>query len=320
MRINVIRPRHTASWMVCGLVILALLTGGATSALAQGTIYGAVQNSDGSIPTASDLRWWGFLDDRDEEIRIETNTGAGYDGANWFDDFQNYTTEAAGNPYDYFFSNLANHEAFHLDGLIPDNSFQQEDVTLAATADPAQPTGLVTEVLSPTEVRLSWPGVAGVSYHIYRRVTENNGVFFRIDDPSGSLDNPGIGDSTYTDDTISEPARYTYLIIGEDALGGYSPHSEEITVEMEAFCDCGVPGDIDCDDVPTPLDVIYLVNYVYRQWPFPECDRPDCPYEIGDMNCDGSVDPRDVARIVPFVYKDWPTACDCCDPQTCLGI
>ena len=29
----------------------------------------------------------------------------GYDAGNWFDDFQNYLTEAPGNPYDYHFFN-----------------------------------------------------------------------------------------------------------------------------------------------------------------------------------------------------------------------
>ena len=61
---------------------------------AQGSIFGVVQNSDLSNPASGDLFWVGFLDDTDEEIRIESNTGAGYDGLNWFDDFQNYTTNS----------------------------------------------------------------------------------------------------------------------------------------------------------------------------------------------------------------------------------
>ena len=202
-------------------------------ALAQGDIFGAVQNSDGTVPGPTDLHWWGFLDDTDEEIRIESNIGAGYDGGNWFDNFLNYTTETAGNPYDYYFNNLENGESFHLAGLIPDNSFQQEDVVLAPAGHPARPEGLAAHAASATDIRISWVLIPGVTYHVYRRTTSNNGVFRRIDDPAGSLDNPGIADSFYVDLTSDGLSNYTYLIIGEDAPGNYSPHSVEVSVAAD---------------------------------------------------------------------------------------
>ena len=89
---------------------LALLVITSSSAFAQGSIFGTVQNSDLSTPANGEIGFYGFLDNTDGELRIETSIGAGFDNGNWFDDFQNYLTEAPGNPYDYIFFNTTNGE------------------------------------------------------------------------------------------------------------------------------------------------------------------------------------------------------------------
>ena len=123
-----------------------------SAAFAQGSIFGSVQNSDLTTPANGEMSFVGFLDDTDEEIRIESSDGAGYDSGNWYDDFQNYLTEAAGNPYDYFFVNSANGEAYHLAKLIPSNSFQQEDIVLASASLPSAPTNLAAAALSTSSM------------------------------------------------------------------------------------------------------------------------------------------------------------------------
>jgi len=215
-----------------GLIALALLITAAMplSAFAQGSIFGTVQSSDLSTPANGDISFFGFLDDTDEEIRIETSTGAGYDAGNWFDDFQNYLTEAPGNPYDYYFYNIANDEGFHLAKLIPNNSFQQENIQLAAVAWPFKPTGLSGTVVSSSAVVVEWNAAPGMTYHVYRRVATSGSSFFRIDAPSGSLSNHGVADSFFVDVTVDGVRSYSYLIIAEDASGNYSEHSDVITV------------------------------------------------------------------------------------------
>jgi len=217
------------------IVLLAIgLLLSTSSAFAQGSIFGSVSNSDASTPANGDINFFGYLDDTDEEIRIETSTGAGYDAGNWFDDFQNYLTEAPNNPYDYHFYNSVNSEGFVLSKLIPNNSFQQEDVTLAAVAWPAAPAGLTGVTVSGTATVISWTGTAGLTYHVYRRSASSNGSFFRIDDPSGSLANPGVSDSFYVDNTVDGTSSYHYLIIAEDVSGNLSPHSAILTVNSAA--------------------------------------------------------------------------------------
>ncbi|MBD3258993.1 hypothetical protein GF377_11215, partial [candidate division GN15 bacterium] len=208
------------------LVIMAL----STSAFAQGSITGSVTNSDLSTPADGEITFIGFLDDTDTEIRLETSVGAGYQSGNWFDDFQNYQTEAPGNPYDFIFYNSANGEGFQLSGAIPNNSFEVQDVTLAPVSWPAAPTGLSGVSVSASTVVLSWDAVAGVTWHVYRRAATSNGSFFRVDDPTGSLANPGVATNHFVDNTVDGVSSYTYLLIAEDGSGNLSPHSAAFTI------------------------------------------------------------------------------------------
>lgn len=198
-------------------------------AYAQGSIFGTVQNADLTNPAVGQLFWVGFLDNTDEEIRIESNVGAGYDGTNWFDDFQNYTTEAVGNPYDYVFVNTANGQYFRLEKTIPSNSFQQENILLATASGPSRPGGLVARVASLSRINLSWNAQAGVTYHVYRRATSNNSALRRLDDPTGNLASIGVADSFFVDATSDGASDYTYLIIGQNAGGVFSAHSVEVS-------------------------------------------------------------------------------------------
>ena len=77
-------------------------------------------------------------------------------------------------------------------------------------------------------------------------------------------------------------------------------------------CDCGVWGDVTGDGAINPVDVVFMVNYVYKN-----IDQlvpyANCPYPVGDVTCDGNVNPVDVVHFVNYVYKNitpWP----CPDP------
>lgn len=210
------------------LVMVALLIG-SSSAFAQGSIYGSVTNSNATTPANGEISFIGYLDNTDEEIRIETCVGAGYDAGNWFDDFQNYLTEAPGNPYDYHFHNTANGEGAVLSKTIPSNSFQEEDIVLAAVDWPGKPTDLAGRPVSSSSLILSWTTEAGLTYHVYRRAATSSGSFFRIDAPGGSLTNPGVANGFFVDNTVNGTSSYTYLIIAQDASGNFGPHSDILT-------------------------------------------------------------------------------------------
>ena len=231
MQLDTHKPK-IPKWPLLALLAILMMS---SSALAQGSIFGIVANSDLSTPANGEVTFVGFLDDTDEEIRIESSDGAGYDNGNWFDDFQNYLTEAPGNPYDYYFYNTTNGQGFHLAKLIPNNSFQQENVLLSPVAWPVAVTDIAGSALNSSSVLLSWTGSAGATYHIYRRAAVSNGSFFRLDNPAGSLADPGVGTVYYIDNTVDGASSYDYLIIAEDASGNYSPRSAVATINSAAI-------------------------------------------------------------------------------------
>ncbi len=233
------------------LFLLVLFLIPAESPLAQGNIFGYVSNSDLSTPAEGNISFFGFIDDTDEEIRIETSFGAGYDidieeKGNWFDDFQNFLTESPDDPFDYYFFNITNGEGYILSGLISVTGFQQEDVHLAPVDWPDQPTGLSGYSISVSSIELTWDNVGGLTYHVYRRESTSEGSFFRIDDPAGSLGNPGVSGGIFTDNNVNTGIGYHYLIIAQNAYGNFGPHSDFIEVisqePEEPVITC--PGDI----------------------------------------------------------------------------
>lgn len=199
--------------------------------MAQGSIFGTVTNSNATVPGNGQVLFYGFLGDTDDEIRLESSVGAGYDAGNWFDDFQNYLDEAAGRPYDYYFYNLSNGESAVLSKTIPSNSFQQENIALVLNSGlPVRPAGLSARVVSATSAVISWNRVGSYTYHIYRRLATSTGSFFRIDDPTGSLANVGVADSFFVDNTIDGVSEYQYLVIPQNGVNNLGPHSEILTV------------------------------------------------------------------------------------------
>lgn len=296
-----LRPLRNILFHTLGVAFLAIIMS-PSMVVAQGSIFGQVTNSDASIPAESELSFFGYLDDTDEEIRIESSVGAGFDAGNWFDDFQNYLTEAPGNPYDYHFYNTANGEGFVLSGAIPNNSYQQEDISLASVDWPQTPSGLSGKVISYSEVVLNWFEDVAVSYHVYRRMAPSYGSFFRIDDPLGLPDNPGVIDSFYIDTTVDSGGVYEYMIIARDASMNLSPHSEIITIDVSDVVflrgDSNGDGIIDIGDCP------FTISYLYRGGP------PPAPLDAGDANCDGLVNLGDVVYTINYIFKEGPTP-DC---------
>ena len=63
------------------------------------------------------------------------------------------------------------------------------------------------------------------------------------------------------------------------------------------------PGDANGDGSVNVGDVIYLVNYLYRQ-----CLPPN-PLEAGDANCDGIVNVADVVYLVNYLYRGGDPPC-----------
>ena len=98
-----------------------------------------------------------------------------------------------------------------------------------------------------------------------------------------------------------------------DARSGPSAQSAQSKSSGSAgaldSCYCGDTlylrwADLTCDGVFSPVDVVRIINYVYKGHD-QRCLPPGwyCPFELGDINKNGHVDPADVVAYVNCSYK-----------------
>ena len=59
-----------------------------------------------------------------------------------------------------------------------------------------------------------------------------------------------------------------------------------------------IRGDCNRDGTVGPGDVVYLINYLFRNGPEP------VPLQAGDCNCDGSVGPGDVVYLINYLFRN----------------
>ena len=62
-------------------------------------------------------------------------------------------------------------------------------------------------------------------------------------------------------------------------------------------------GDVTGDEEINLGDVVYIINYLYKDGPAPS------PLFLGDVNCDDEVDLGDVVYLINYLYLDGPEPC-----------
>ncbi len=279
----------------CFFILLAIISP-TKNILAQGNVFGTVTNSDASTPVNGDIIILGYLENSDEEIKIESCVGIGYDDGNWYDLLPNYLTASVGDQFNYHFYNIINDEIYNLSGTIDISGFQQENIVLFSSPLPEKPDGLTGKGINGPSVEIDWTSVPGLTYHIYRRDASSNGSFFRIDDPSGSLLNPGVTSGPFTDNTVDGTSTYHYLIIAENGSGEKSPHSD-ILIQTSVTFMCG---DVDNSGSLNILDIVYFINFKYKGGPRPVY------IASAEVNGDGGLNILDVVYFINFKYKGGP--------------
>ncbi len=124
-----------------------------------------------------------------------------------------------------------------------------------------------------------------------------------------------------TNGNISADPQFCNVAIGDvglqDETSPCLPENNSCGVLMGALgfgcaCDCGVVlGDVTGDAALNPVDVAFMVNYVYKQRDA-RVPLPNCPFNPGDVDCNNQVNPVDVAYYVNAVYKSLNAFCDPC--------
>jgi hypothetical protein len=69
-------------------------------------------------------------------------------------------------------------------------------------------------------------------------------------------------------------------------------------------CSSVICGDTNGDEIVDIGDVVYLVSYLYKSGPPPQCEPVS---ECGDVNLDDIVDIGDVLYLVNYLYRGGPS-------------
>jgi len=210
-----------------------------------------------------------------------------------------------------------------LDSNITDNEFEGifldkiKDSTLSGNTLTENYPGIWLEnsqgnELSSNTITECYNGIILISNSSFNTLWNNNFVNNTQNDAweismSNSNDWNFGTQGNYWDNFESNPGYPNYYEIFGDGDGiDWHPNAEP-----EIF-ECGMWGDVTGDGAVNPLDVSYLVNYVYKQRDA-RVQPPNCPYEAGDVTCGGGVNPLDVSYMVKFVYKQLYAFCDPCE-------
>ena len=59
-----------------------------------------------------------------------------------------------------------------------------------------------------------------------------------------------------------------------------------------------VCGDVNCDLLINILDIVYLINYKYKEGPAPD------PLESADVNRDNELNILDIVYLINYLYKN----------------
>jgi hypothetical protein len=71
---------------------------------------------------------------------------------------------------------------------------------------------------------------------------------------------------------------------------------------------CLMIGDVDGNNHINILDIVYLVNYLYKGGPRPAC------FAEADINCDCVLNIKDIPQFILYLYyglQPWPYYCTC---------
>jgi hypothetical protein len=124
-------------------------------------------------------------------------------------------------------------------------------------------------------------------------MSSSDGSFFRIDDPSGSLSNPGLDDSLYIDNTVDNINDYDYIVIALDN-GTFGRYSDIVSIQSNPnYFLCG---DSDGNGILQIFDITYTIAYLYLGGPAPPI--------LEASNCDGlpALNLFDISYLIAYMY------------------
>jgi hypothetical protein len=151
---------------------------------------------------------------------------------------------------------------------------------------PSAPVGLLA-THEPAVTKLTWSTIPEADfdyYTVYRDTLseftpeEGNRLGYTID-------------SVFSDSTAQLGRTHYYLVCATDFSGNESDPSNEAAGARY------MAGDANADGVLDLGDVVYLLNYLFKN------DDPPKPLEAGDATCDGTVDLGDAIYLLNYLFR-----------------
>jgi len=155
----------------------------------------------------------------------------------------------------------------------------------------------------PTPATLEEIGSTNIEYDFVTTASdpEADDIYFRYDFQDGTItDWMGpytSGDTSMISHTWIYPGDYTVLIQAKDI---YDNESEWVESENAISLIDYIPGDANRDFNVNILDVVYLINYLYKSGPSPD------PFASGDNNGSVTINILDITYLIDFLYRSGP--------------
>jgi len=146
------------------------------------------------------------------------------------------------------------------------------------------------------------PSTSAYNLDIYRNMFSNN--LNAEDDVAGGFWDDGVSVGNCWNDFASNSGYPTqYNISGNAGTVDRYPN-----VDCGQYCDCE-PGEANGEAPMNILDIVYIINFVYKEGPAPT------PYPLcnADPDCDCKTNILDIVYLINAIYKDGPAPCSCSD-------
>jgi len=128
-----------------------------------------------------------------------------------------------------------------------------------------------------------------------------------------SLVASNLADTRYQDQGLTNGTTYYYQLTSRDQSGNESPASEMVCAKPLSYLLGDFNGDGAIGVLPDVVDVVAMVNYVFKGAEGYE------PLEAGNVNCDADVDVVDIVYLVNYVFKSGEEPCNCTIPSPPLA-
>jgi hypothetical protein len=141
------------------------------------------------------------------------------------------------------------------------------------------------------------------------RKTNNKGwKLLRVDTDPQCIDTDGDG---YGDPAYRCSSCPTYPVF-DNCPNVFNPTQADSTGDgvgdaCEVACAVTATGDVDRSGTIVTSDIIYLVNFVFK-----DGSAPKPCLAAADVDCSGNISTADIIYLVNFVLKAGPVACDVC--------